>query len=259
MTMSGLRTDAPEWFPEPPRGEWWSDEPPMESHRHLMQMLALIGTLRWLWRDRSDYFVGGNLTVYFSPEQSKAQDFRGPDFFVVLGVDGTRDRRSWVVWEEGGRYPNVIVELLSDSTASNDRGEKKTIYEQIFRTPEYFLFDPETGALEGFRLTGGHYAPIEPDEHGRLASDQLDLLFGVDDSELRFFTRAGHLIAKPEETAAEAVRRAELERDRAEVARRVADEAIQRADEQRRRAERAEAELAALRGMLRAGKADPED
>ena len=208
----------------------------METYQHMMQQLALIVTLRWYWRARTDYFVGGNLTVYYSPTQKKSIDFRGPDFFVALDVDPTRDRKSWVVWEEGGKYPNVIVELLSDSTEANDRGEKKQIYEQVFRTPEYFLFDPHSAAFEGYRLVAGRYRPITPDAHGRLASEQLELSFGVVGSELRMFAPDGTLIARPEEDA-------EREHQRAE-------EATQRAEEATQRAERAEAELAALREQL---------
>lgn len=226
--------------PEPPRGEWWSDEPEMETYQHLVQMLSLIATLRWLWRDRTDYFVGGNLTIYYSPHRRKSEDFRGPDFFVALGVDGTRERRSWVVWEEDGRYPNVIVELLSDSTEAVDRTTKKQIYAEVFRTPEYFLFDPHTLAFEGYRLVAGRYEPIVPDDHGRLASDQLDLLLGVHGHDLRFFTRAGTLVPRPEEAAADAERRLEAEHRRA-------DEEHRRADEAMRRAESAEAELRRLR------------
>lgn len=240
--MTGLPnppTDQERSYPEPPRGEWWSDEPQMETPRHLMQMLALIATLRWLWRGRTDYFVGGNLTVYYSPHQRKSDDFRGPDFFVALGVDGERERRSWVVWEEGGKYPNVIVELLSDSTERIDRGDKKQIYQDVFRTPEYFLFDPESGQLEGFRLVAGRYEKIKADPNERLASDQLELLFGVRDGELRMFTRDGVLVAKPEEVAVEAEHRAA--------------KAEQRAEQAEHRAVEAEAELARLREQLRGG------
>ena len=242
------------WFPEvpkPPLGEWWSDEPAMETYRHMMQQLALIMTLRWYWRDRTDYFVGGNLTVYFSPTHQKSIDFRGPDFFVVQGVDGTRDRKSWVVWEEGGRYPDVIVELLSDTTKSKDRGEKKQIYAQVFRTPEYFLFDPYSFAFEGFRLEGGEYERITPDAQGRLACDQLGILFGVQDGELRMFERAGALITKPEEQVEAALDRVEQETRRAEQEHQRADAAAQEVERERRRAEDAEAELEKLREELR--------
>ena len=46
------------------------------------------------------------------------------------------------MWEENGRYPDVIVELMSSSTAEVDTGIKKDIYEQIFKTPDYFVFHP---------------------------------------------------------------------------------------------------------------------
>jgi Uma2 family endonuclease len=212
----------------------------METIQHLMQMLALIATLRYFWRDRSDYFVGGNLTVYFSPRQKKSEDFRGPDFFVVLGVDGQAKRSSWVVWEEGGKYPNLILEILSESTKKIDRGEKKAVYQDIFRTPEYFLFDPETGALEGFRLAGGRYQVMEPSRAGYLWSEQLELFLGVIEREVRFFAADGNLVLKPEEDAEQLRQRAEQEQRRA-------DREQRRADREQRRAESAEAEAAALR------------
>jgi Uma2 family endonuclease len=230
-------------LPVPPLGEWWSDEPPMETVQHLMSMITLISTLRWLWRDRTDYFVGGNLTVYYSQLHRKSEDFRGPDFFVALNVDGARDRKSWVVWEEGGRYPDVIVELLSDSTRANDRGEKKRIYEQIFRTPEYFLYDPHTHELEGYCLVDGRYEPIEPDARGLLPCNTLGLAFGVHDRELRFFTLDGELVQRAEEQVDDFKARAE----RAAVRARQAEVAAER---EKVRAERAEAELAALRATL---------
>ncbi|MEO0488898.1 MAG: Uma2 family endonuclease, partial [Cyanobacteria bacterium J06659_2] len=103
----------------------------METDLHLRQMLLLITSLEWLWQDRTDFFASGNLTIYFSPKQIKSQDFRGPDFFVVLNTE-RRTRKSWVVWEEDGKYPNVIIEVLSDSTAQSDRETKKQIYQDTF-------------------------------------------------------------------------------------------------------------------------------
>ncbi len=49
--------------------------------------------------------------VYFSAAQLKSEDFRGPDFFAVLGVPKA-ERKSWVVWQEG-KAPDVVIELLS--------------------------------------------------------------------------------------------------------------------------------------------------
>lgn len=183
-----------------PTGDFISDEPPLESSLHLQQMLLLISCLEWLWQDRDDYFVAGNLTVYYSDRQLKSEKFRGPDFFVVLGTE-QKPRNSWVVWQEGGKYPNLIVELLSDSTANTDRETKKAIYQDAFRTPEYFWFDPKTLEFAGFELVDSEYMPIQPTAEGRLWSKQLQLFLGVQDDQLRYFLPDGALVPTPEEAA----------------------------------------------------------
>jgi len=181
-----------------PPGNLYSDEPPLETDLHRDQIDLLIRILKQLWADRQDFYASGNLTIYYSPDQRKYEDFRGPDFFVVLGAE-KRPRKSWVVWEEGGKYPNVIVELLSDSTAQTDRTLKKEIYQDTFRTPDYFWFSPDTLEFQGFHLVDGKYEMLSPNEQGYLWSQQLQLWLGVHDGQLRFFSTAGQLIETPEE------------------------------------------------------------
>ena len=41
-----------------------SDEPEMESSLHYMQLLLLVTSLEWLWRDQNDFFIGADLTIY---------------------------------------------------------------------------------------------------------------------------------------------------------------------------------------------------
>ncbi|UIE36168.1 Uma2 family endonuclease [Leptodesmis sichuanensis] len=197
-----------------PPSDLWSDEPPLETDLHLRQMLLLISCLEWLWKDRQDFYCAGNLTVYYSPRQRKSEQFRGPDFFVVLGTE-RKSRKSWVVWEEDGKYPNVIVELLSSSTAETDRGLKKQIYQDIFRTPDYFWFDPMSLEFQGFELVSGQYQALQPTPQGWLWSRQLQLFLGVRDRQLRFFTPDGELVATPEEIAQVAEDRAQVAEDRA--------------------------------------------
>jgi Uma2 family endonuclease len=60
-----------------------SDEPEIESSLHYLQLALLVSCLEWLWRDRNDFFIGANLTIYFNRQQLKNKDFRGPDFFLV--------------------------------------------------------------------------------------------------------------------------------------------------------------------------------
>ena len=191
-----------------PEGEFWSDEPPLESNLHLQQIILLIQCLEWWWREREDYFAAGNLTIYYSPNQKKSEFCRGPDFFVVLGTNPNPNRRSWVVWREEGKYPNLIVEILSDSTAKVDREEKKQIYQDIFRTPDYFWFDPESLEFAGFTLISGQYQPIAPNAQGWLWSQQLGLYLGLSANKLRYFTPEGELVPTPAEAAQQAENRA---------------------------------------------------
>jgi len=198
-----------------PSGEILSDDRCWEGDLDRQQSEILIRLLEWFWRDRTDFYASGNLTIYFSNKQTKSPEFRGADFFVVLGCE-KKPRNSWVVWKENGLYPHVIIELLSETTANTDRGLKKQIYQNIFRTFDYFLFDPATLKLQGFNLLEGKYQPIESTPEGWLWSEELKLYLGVDAQKvLRFFTESGELVLLPEEELAQQV---EKEKQRAEEA-----------------------------------------
>lgn len=231
-----------------------SDEPQMETFDHLETLTLLLTSLYWLWRDRRDFFAAGNMTIYYSPTQLKSQDFRGPDFFVVLGTHREPPRRSWVVWDEGGKYPNVIVEALSSSTADVDRGLKKQIYQDVFHTPEYFLYDPETKELAGYRLDGGRYQPIAPDPAGRLESRELELSLGVHGGHLRFFLPGGEPVPIPNELGL----KAEAEAERADRAEQRAEASARRAETAEQRAETAEQRERLMAERLRALGVDPD-
>lgn len=195
--------DSPQGIPEDvilPPSDLYSDEPPLESELHLEQIMLLLKCLKWLWRDRTDFYAAGNLTIYYSLNKSKSEDFRGPDFFVVLDTE-RKTRKSWVVWEEDGKYPNVILEILSESTANTDKEFKKKLYQDTFRTPDYFWFEPYTLEFAGFHLVDGKYLPLEANNQGFLWSQQLGLYLGIHQGLLRFFTPEGQLVPTPEEEA----------------------------------------------------------
>ena len=130
----------------------YDDGEPLESNWHRLQINVLGDALHQHWQERTDFFAGGNMFVYYSLEQARTRDYKGPDFFVVTGVDGSRSRHSWIVWQEGGRYPDVIVELLSPTTMAQDLGPKKDLYERVFRTSEYFCVNPDDWSLRGWHL-----------------------------------------------------------------------------------------------------------
>ena len=197
------------------------DGMPMETQRHVMQLQLLMDPLRVYWVERQDVYVGGNMFVYFSLEQVRNQDFRGPDFFVVLDVP-KRERKSWVVWQEG-KGPDVVIELLSESTAAVDKGEKKRVYQDCLRVPEYFWFDPFSAEWAGFALRHGVYEPIAEDAQGRLCSKQLGLALvrwdgsyhEVEARWLRWATLEGELLLTPQEALVHEQRQAEAAQQRA--------------------------------------------
>ncbi len=192
----------------------YDDGIPMETQRHAFQLQLLQDSLRLYWADRQDVFIGGNMFVYFSLAQVRNQDFRGPDFFGALDVS-PRERKSWVVWQEG-KGPDVVIELLSDSTAAHDKGEKKRIYQNALRVPEYYWFDPFSGEWAGFVLHHSRYAEIAEDSQGRLISPGLGLALvrwegvyqGITARWLRWTMLEGTLLPTPQEVAIEAQQQA---------------------------------------------------
>ncbi len=213
----------------------------MESEWHRLAMNLLIESIRYHLRRRDDFYVGGNMFIYFNEVQARNRDFRGPDFFFVKDVPKEPLRRFWLIWQEGGRYPDVIVELISPRTARGDRTTKKDVYERIFHTHEYYCYDPQTRLLEGWRLLNHRYEPMAADERGWLWSEELQLWLGTWDGPFqeipgtwpRFYEPSGDLV-----------------QTFAEGARQEAAAARQQADTERKRAEALAAELAALKARL---------
>jgi len=238
-------SEEPPLEPPPLEALVFDDGVPLESPRHRQQMNVLVDSLELAWVERRDFYVGGNMFFYYSEVQSRRNDFRGPDVFVALGVE-RRERKGWVVWLEGGKTPDVIIELTSPSTAAIDHGEKKKLYERL-KIGEYFIYDPFEGTLEGFELDAVRrcYREKVLDERGRLACVQLGLTLGVVPSRLweteapwlRWLDEQGAVLLHPLEAALREVAKAE----RAEA---LADQAEERADQAEARARRAEERLA---------------
>ncbi|MDW8105998.1 MAG: Uma2 family endonuclease [Armatimonadota bacterium] len=235
----------------------------MESDWHVVSLALLDEVVRMHLGEPTNYFCGGNMFLYFSLDQAqeiieyvnaeqetRKPRFKGPDFFLVKGVDGTKPRDCWIAWREGGRYPDLIVEFVSSSTRRKDVDKNVRFYQDVFRTPEYFWFDRRTNELKGYRRSSeGAYVEIPPNEKGWLWSEVLQAYFGTWEGVyrgrrymwLRLYDREGRLIPTGQEAAQQL---AEQERQRAEQER-------QRAEQERLRAERAEQRIAELEAELR--------
>ena len=221
-----------------------SDGKPMgETDLHRDLMTDLIFALKWFLRSTRAY-VAGNLFIYY--EEGNPRAAVAPDVFVVLGVEQRR-RRIFQTWREGGRAPDVVIEITSKKTRKDDRERKPAIYAAL-GVREYFIFDPHREYLEpplqGYRLVQGRYEPIATDP---LRSEVLNLELRQEDGMLRLYDpQTGERLPTSDEEA-QARRAAEAARLAAEAARQ-AEEAARRAAEAR--AAQLEAEVARLRAEL---------
>jgi Uma2 family endonuclease len=237
----------------------------MESDWHVVSITLLDELVRNHLGEPTHYFCGGNMFIYYSIEQAKEIEeyveaktvkrkprFKGPDFFLVRDVDGTKPRESWVVWNEDGRYPDLVVEFVSPSTRGKDVDANAQFYARVFRVPEYFWFDRRSGELVGYRLVGRDYVRIEPDARGWLWSAVLGAYLGVWRgsyrgrvwSWLRLWDSEGQLVLTREEREA----RERVAREQAEAQ---AQQERERAEQAEARAQQLQAELEQLRERLR--------
>ena len=251
----------------------------MESDWHVVSITLLDELVRNHLGTPTHYFCGGNMFIYYSLEQAEEIEqyveaetpkrkprFKGPDFFLVKDVDGTKPRESWVVWNEDGRYPDLVVEFVSPSTRGKDVEKNAQFYARVFRVPEYFWFDRRRGELAGYRLVGRDYVRMESDARGWLWSAVLGAYLGVWRgsyrgrvwSWLRLWDSEGQLVLTREEREAreraareQAEARAEQAEARAEQAEARAEQAEARAAQERAERERLQAELERLLEQLR--------
>lgn len=85
-----------------------------------------------------------------------------PDIVVILGRDEAVIRRERI---EGA--PDLVVEILSPSTANRDRGLKLDLYQRA-GVSEYWIVDPERKVVQQYVLVGGVFRSTG--EHaGRIA------------------------------------------------------------------------------------------
>ena len=168
-TTSALGQPAEVAYPE-------SDGQPMaETETHWNATVDLIQGFRDWFADDPLVYVAGDMFLYFVEGDPKRNV--SPDVMVIRGVDKTV-RPTYKTWEEGGKAPDLVVEVSSKSTRREDLRKKMALYRDDLRVREYFLFDPLGEYLKppfrGFRLVNDQYEPI-PAEEGRLPSEVLGL------------------------------------------------------------------------------------
>jgi len=220
-------------------------QPMAETDLHRDLMAELIAELKRFFEHDPRVYVSGNLLLYYvegNPRKSVS-----PDVFVVRGV-GNHRRRIYKLWEEG-QAPEVVIEISSGSTWSEDLQRKWRLYEDL-GVKEYFIFDPEYDYLQkepllGYRLEEGQFVKLEVPA-GRVRSEVLGLELVDTDETLRLFDpQTGEFLRTSTET--ERALHAETEaRQRAEARVRAETEACRHAEEE---AVRLREELTRLRSQ----------
>ena len=234
--MGIIRTITEVEYPE-------RDGRPMgETDLHRNWMIRLLDILKYRYRGQQVY-VACDLLVYF--EEGEPTRFVVPDEFVVKDCDPGQ-RRVFKTWEEG-KVPHCVIEVTSRGTRNQDTSRKPELYAQI-GVKELFLYDPTSEylspPLQGFRLHGNRYQPIECDEAGRLESQELAIQLHLE---------SGQLVLTDRRTGQVLLTESEAERQARQAAEVRAAEAEARAADQTRARQAAEEELERLREQFRRG------
>lgn len=153
------------------------DELLAETEYQYEPLTYAVAALKARFNDRDDVYAQGDMFVYY--RMNDPRSVVAPDVFVVFGAFGNHKRNSWFTWREGGRHPNFVLEVASESTWRWDASGKRDIYARI-GVDEYWRFDP-TGecfnpVLIGERLVNGEYRPIEVTDDGDTLRGRSDVL-----------------------------------------------------------------------------------
>ncbi len=236
-TVPLKRIKLPDDLVDYPTGD---GKPVGETPIHRDTLLYNVDLLRTHFAADLMTYVSGNMFLYYV-EGDKRRHV-SPDVFVVRGIPNLY-RDAYFTWLEGGKGPDVVIEMTSPSTRDEDLEEKFALYRDVLQVREYFLFDPKAEYLDppmqGFRLVEGRYVRIEPVD-GRLPSEVMGLHLEAEaldkvNSFLRFFDpAAGRWLPLPGDIRREYAQvKAALQREEAERQRLA--QALEQAEAERQR------------------------
>ncbi len=192
-------------------------------------MVSIKENLEDLFRDDTDVFVAGDLLWY--PVEGSNTIRCAPDMMVAFGRPKGY-RGSYMQWREGGIPPQVVFEILSPGNRYGEMMNKVLFYAR-HGVEEYYIFNPDTGELDGLLQREGSFHPVSTMQGW--VSPRLGVRFETIGKELCMFRPNG----QPFMSFMELSRRVD-------AAQREAADARQRAEESQQRAERFAAKLREL-------------
>ena len=226
-----------------------TDGKPIAENTIQYEWITLIrGNLDILFAERDDVFVAADLFWYAVEGNPKARV--APD--VMLAFDRPKGHRySYMQWKEGGLAPQVVFEILSPGNRAKEMRNKFKFYDQ-HGVEEYYLYDPDTDTLDGWRRDGDSLADI-PRMDGWV-SPRLGIRFDESSGKLvlrdpngqrfRGMLELSDLRREAEKKATKEKRRADRETTRANRETNRANRETTRADRETTRANTAEANAA---------------
>ena len=121
----------------------------MQQNPHILYVMQILADLL---TDRLDTFADTNTIVYYDATNRNRR--LQPDVYVAFDVDAAaiRRRNGYLIWEVG-KAPDFVLEVASETTASNDVGGKRARYAAM-GVSEYWRFDASGGDMYGAALVG---------------------------------------------------------------------------------------------------------
>ncbi len=243
---------SPDDFLDPQEGDYF-----VEGTLHHTDVRQVESIFVQRYAEDPDITVFGNLKMVWGIEGLSEP---APDVVVVPNVrEPEQPRGEFDVQAEGTR-PRFVLELVSPRYVPQDLVAKPAIYERA-GVEEYFILDSGLRrwrdavryTVTGYRLVGGRYVEVEPDERGWLYSQVTGVWIGVTperDGYLLVDGHTGERLLPAEERVQAAEQQAQAEAiSRAEAEQRAQAEPAARADAEQQIQEMA-AEIARLRARL---------
>lgn len=149
-------------------------EPVAENKTNWLQAVGLVFSVEDHLRPRRRFCVGGGQFIYYNRRQGR--DHVTPDVYVALDVEpGIREK--WETWREGDKFPDVVFEIISESTQDEDLGHKVELYGRL-GAREYYIYDPEQRLdppLRAFHQQESLLVPMGVTPDMRIYSPALDV------------------------------------------------------------------------------------
>ncbi len=207
-----------------------SDDTPVDNEDQNFLPNYLLFLLELIWQERQDWYFGADMAIYHTTGVSPKVPVV-PDGFLSIGVSrrkpGNQSRRSYVVWEEAGIVPILVLEMVSWTPGDEYEG-KLRLYERlgvlyyVIYNPDYWQRDRRQ-PFEIYKLVDGEYQlqigePYWLPEIGLAIGRSRGIVGGIEREILSWFDERGDRYLSAAEQAQQAQAQAQQAQAQAQQA-----------------------------------------